>query len=186
MMTPSQPGRQLPAAKKTSLGLYVTTQEAYDMWKANPEKVVILDVRTPEEYVLIGHPDMALNIPLFFPKYEWHEDRRRYSAEPNADFMADAQELLSPDDTILAMCRSGGRSAMAVNMLAQAGYQNVYNIFDGMEGDAVNDPESAYHGKRMRNGWKNAGLPWTYDLDPELVWHPHEDDLEKVRTALDL
>lgn len=186
MMTPSQTGRTLPEMKQTSLGLYVSAQEAYDMWQANPEKVKILDVRTPEEYVLIGHPGMALNIPLFFPKYEWHEDRRRYSAEPNPDFMTDAQELLSPDDTILAMCRSGGRSAMAVNMLAQAGYQNVYNIFDGMEGDTVDDPESAYHGKRMRNGWKNAGLPWTYDLDPTLVWHPHGDDLEKVRTALSL
>ena len=84
------------------------------------------------------------------------------------------------------MCRSGVRSAMSVNMLAQAGYQNVYNIFDGMEGDMVDDPESAYHGKRMRNGWKNAGLPWAYDLDPTLVWHPRGDDLEKVKTALGL
>ena len=185
-MTDSQTGRELPAAKRTSLGLYVTAQEAYEMWKADPEKVKILDVRTPEEYVFIGHPEMALNIPLFFPKYEWHEDRRRYDVEANDDFMADVQELLSPDDTILAMCRSGGRSAWAVNMLAQAGYQNVYNIFDGMEGDMVNDPESAYHGKRMKNGWKNAGLPWTYDLDPALVWHPPEDRMEEVRTTLDL
>jgi rhodanese-related sulfurtransferase len=172
--------------KQTSLGLYVTAKEAYDMWKANPEKVKILDVRCPEEYVFIGHPDMALNIPLFFPKYVWHEDKRRYSAEPNPDFMADAQKLLSPDDTILAMCRSGGRSAMAAEQLAKAGYQNVYNIIDGMEGDTVNDPESAYHGKRMRNGWKNAGLPWTHDLDPDLVWHPRKEDMEKVKIALDL
>ncbi len=177
---------ELPKVKQTSLGLYVTAKEAYDMWKANPEKVKILDVRCPEEYVLIGHPDMAMNIPLFFPKYEWHEDRRRYSAEPNANFMTDAKKLLSPDDTILAMCRSGGRSAMTVEQLAQAGYKNVYNIIDGMEGDTVNDPESAYHGKRMRNGWKNAGLPWTYDLDPALVWLPREDDMEKVKIALDL
>ena len=55
-----------------------------------------------------------------------------------------------------------------------------------MEGDTVNDPESAYHGKRMKNGWKNAGLPWTYDLDPGLVWHPREADMEKVKIALDL
>jgi len=100
--------------------------------------------------------------------------------------MADAQKLLSPDDTILTMCRSGGRSAMAAEQLAQAGYQNVYNIIDGMEGDTVNDPESAYHGKRMRNGWKNAGMPWTFDLDPALVWHPLKKDMEKVKIALDL
>ena len=31
-----------------------------------------------------------------------------------------------------------------------------------MEGDLVGDAESAYVGQRMRNGWKNAGCPWTY------------------------
>jgi rhodanese-related sulfurtransferase len=185
-MTDSQPGAKLPEAKQTSLGLYVTAQEAYDMWKADPEKVKILDVRTPEEYVFVGHPDMSINIPLMFPKYEWHEDRRHYSVELYADFVAVAQELFAPDDTILAMCRSGGRSAFAVNMLAKAGFQNVYTIFDGMEGDKVNDPESAYHGKRMKNGWKNAGCPWTYDLDPTLIWHPPADRLDEIRVALDL
>ena len=68
-MTDSHQGIALHQMKQTSLGLYVTAQEAYDMWKADPEKIKILDVRCPEEYVLIGHPDMALNIPLFFPKY---------------------------------------------------------------------------------------------------------------------
>ena len=185
-MTNSQTGQQVPEGKQTNLGLYVTAQEAYEMWKADPEKVKILDVRTPEEYVFVGHPDMAVNIPLMFPKYEWHADRRRYSVEHNPDFLADAQELLDPEDKILAMCRSGGRGAWAVNMLAKAGFQEVYNITDGMEGDKVNDPESVYHGKRMKNGWKNAGLPWTYDLDPDLIWHPHEDYLEEVKAALDL
>ena len=185
-MTDSQPGRELPEGKQTSLGLYVTAQEAYDMWNADPEKVKILDVRTPEEYIFVGHPDMALNIPFLFPKYEWDANKRRYAVEPNGDFVADVKEHFAPDDTILAMCRSGGRSAWAVNKLAEAGFQNVYTIIDGMEGDKVNDPESLYHGKRMKNGWKNAGLPWTYDLDPELIWHPHEDKLEEVQTALDL
>ena len=30
-------GIQVPKAKQTSLGLYVTSKEAYEMWKANPE-----------------------------------------------------------------------------------------------------------------------------------------------------
>jgi rhodanese-related sulfurtransferase len=68
------------------------------------------------------------------------------------------------------MCRSGDRSAMAVNALAKAGFVNVYNIMDGMEGDKVDDPGSAYYGKRMRNGWKNSGSPWTYDVNTELLW----------------
>ena len=90
--------------------------------------------------------------------------------ESNQDFIASVKELFKPTDTILVMCRSGGRSAMAVNALAKAGFVNVYNIIDGMEGDKVDDPGSVYHGKRMRNGWKNSGAPWTYDVNPELIW----------------
>ena len=47
---------------------------------------------------------------------------------------------------------------------------NVHNILTGLEGDKVEDPLSVYHGKRMRNGWKNHGLPWTYSFDTELMW----------------
>ena len=56
---------------------------------------------------------------------------------------------------------------MAVNQLAAAGFKNAYNIIDGMEGDTVDDPGSVFCGKRMRNGWKNSGLPWVYGIDPD-------------------
>jgi rhodanese-related sulfurtransferase len=65
------------------------------------------------------------------------------------------------------MCRSGGRSAIAVNLLAQAGFTQVFQILDGMEGDLVKDPDSVFAGQRMKNGWKNSGCPWTYSLTPE-------------------
>ena len=32
-------GIQVPPGKQTALGLYVTAKEAYEMWKADPEKV---------------------------------------------------------------------------------------------------------------------------------------------------
>lgn len=70
------------------------------------------------------------------------------------------------------MCRSGGRSAIAVNMLAKAGFRNVYNITDGMEGDSVKDPNSVYQGQRLVNGWKNSGVPWTYKVKPDQVLLP--------------
>ncbi len=54
-------GIQVPQAKQTSLGLYVTAQEAYEMWKADPERVKVLDVRMVEEYVFIGHAAMPPN-----------------------------------------------------------------------------------------------------------------------------
>jgi rhodanese-related sulfurtransferase len=166
----SQRGHQVPGKEKTVLGLYATAQEAYAMWKADPERVKILDVRTPEEYLFVGHAEMAGNIPLLFVKYQWDADKNEPIVEPNLDFISSVKSLFVSTDTLLVTCRSGGRSALAVNALAKAGFVNVYNIIDGMEGDKVDDPGSVYHGKRMKNGWKNSGLPCTYDVIQELIW----------------
>jgi rhodanese-related sulfurtransferase len=136
------------------------------MWKTSPKQVHILDVRTPEEYVFVGHAEMARNIPLLYVKHEWNPETSQFVVEPNPDFIAEAKRRFAPADTILVMCRSGDRSAMAVNALAKAGFVNVYNIIDGMEGDMVDDPKSKHHGKRMKNGWKNCGSPWTYNVNP--------------------
>ncbi len=160
---------ELPKGKQTTLGLYVTAAEAYEMWKANPEKVKILDVRMPEEYMFVGHPEMAYNVPLVFQTYDWDAEKNMFKIKPNADFMPIVTSLFKTDDIILVTCRSGGRGAMAVNMMAAAGYTKAYNITDGIEGDEVKDQESIYNGKRMKNGWKNAGIPWTYDINPKLV-----------------
>ena len=93
---------------------------------------------------------------------------------PNTDFMEQIKSTFQRDDIILVTCRSGGRSSMAVNQLAAAGYKNVYNITDGFEGGIVNDPESVYNGQRMVNGWKNSGLPYTYKIDPKLMLIPDD------------
>jgi hypothetical protein len=45
----SRSSDQVPEKKQTSLGLYVVAQVAHILWKANPERVKILDVRMPEE-----------------------------------------------------------------------------------------------------------------------------------------
>jgi rhodanese-related sulfurtransferase len=156
----------VPKSKQTTLGLYVTAAEAYAKWKADPEHVTILDVRTPEEYVFIGHAEPAWNIPWNLAAFAREGDGWKLAMKPNGEFLAEVQKRLKPEGTILVTCRSGGRSAAAVNRLAEAGYKNVYNILDGFEGDAVDDPESVFHGKRTKNGWRNAGLPWTYDVNP--------------------
>jgi len=160
---------QLPEGKQTTLGLYVTAREAYEMWRAAPDKVMIIDVRTPEEFALIGHAEMAWNIPYGFITYRRVGGKVEHGAKLNPDLVAEVKNLAQPTDTLLLMCRSGGRSAQAVNQLAAAGFTNVYNITDGMEGDKVKDPESVFDGKRVKNGWKNWGLPWTYSLDPTRI-----------------
>jgi len=162
----------LPKEKQTVLGLYVTAKEAHEKWQAEPEKVKILDVRTPEEYLFVGHPTMAWKIPIAVQTYEWDAGKGQFPMKPLADFVSRVNEVAKPDDTIMVMCRSGGRSAMAANVLAQAGFKHVHNIIDGMEGDAVEDPDSVFLGQRLKNGWKNSGCPWTYNLTPDRMVLP--------------
>jgi len=157
-----------PKNKQTTLGLYVDATQAYEMWKVDPERVKIIDVRTPEEYAFIGHPDECWNIPLAFVTYHVKNGKFEWAPKWNADFVAEVKKIAGPLDTLLLMCRSGDRSAMAVNQLAAAGLNNVYTITDGFEGDKVDDPGSVFHGKRMRNGWKNS-VPWLYTIDPERI-----------------
>lgn len=163
----SQPATaQVPVEKQTVLGLYVTAKEAYQRWEAAPEKVKIIDVRTPEEVMWVGHPPMAWKIPVIAVTYEWDAEKKQFPMQPLPDFVTRVQTVANTDDTLMVMCRSGGRGAMAVNLLAKGGYKNVYNVIDGMEGDAVEDPNSVFQGQRLVNGWKNSGLPWTYKIDP--------------------
>ncbi len=41
-----------------------------------------------------------------------------------------------------------------------------------MEGSKVEDDDSVYDGMRMKNGWRNSGLPWTYVIDPDMMLLP--------------
>lgn len=162
----------IPAEKQTKLGLYLTATEAYEKWKAAPADVKVLDVRTPEEIMFIGHADMAWNIPFSLQTYRWDAEKKMFAMTPNPDFIAGVKALAKPTDTIFVMCRSGGRAARAINAMADAGFTNVSNITDGMEGDLDEDPKSPNFGKRTVNGWKNAGLPWTYTPNPEQMRLP--------------
>jgi rhodanese-related sulfurtransferase len=173
---------QVPDDNRTQLGLYVTPQEAYDQWKASPSEVNIVDVRTFEEYIFGGHPEMARNIPFMFPKFEKSSDNGMQGAVApggrppgckgaiNPDFVATIKKFYQPTDTIFITCATGARGAPAVNTLAQAGFTKVYNVINGFEGDKVTDAGSVFFGKRMRNGWKNLGPPWGYSFDPDLMW----------------
>jgi rhodanese-related sulfurtransferase len=162
----------LPKEKQTALGLYVTAKDAYEKWKANSDKVKIIDVRTLEEFLFVGHPTMAWKIPVATQIYEWDAKKKQFPMKPLPDFVSRVKAVAKPNDTLMVMCRSGGRSAIAVNFLAQAGFKHAYNITDGMEGDAVEDPASVFLGQRLKNGWKNSGCPWTYKLTPERMVLP--------------
>jgi rhodanese-related sulfurtransferase len=163
---------ELPAAKRTALGLYLTAKEAYAKWQADPEGVKIVDVRTPEEFLFVGHPPMAWKIPVGAQSHAWDAAKQQFPLTLLPDFVARVRQAARPDGTLLVMCRSGGRSAIAVNLLAQAGFTQVHNIVDGFEGDVVSDPDSVFVGQRLKNGWKNSGCPWTNQLTPARLLLP--------------
>ena len=149
--------------KLTSLGLYVSTADAAAALKANPG-IVFIDVRTPQEVAAIGRPaPVDAIVPLVqFSQGEIDPDTGHPPAVPNPDFIAgvEAEVARAGGDKaspVFVMCRSGGRSAMAANALAKAGFSNVWSLVEGFEGDA--DAE----GKRTVNGWRNAGLEWNND-----------------------
>lgn len=158
---------KVPEKKQTTLKLYLTAKEAYDMKKEGGDKVLLIDVRTPEEIQYVGNMGdmMDANIPYQFNDISGYDEKKKvYASSLNSNFVAEVEELvnkrgLDKESTIIVACRSGDRSAASANLLAKAGYTHVYSVFDGFEGDLSKD------GRRSVNGWKNAGLPWTYNMD---------------------
>lgn len=162
----------LPKSKQNVLGHYLTAPQAYKMWQADGNHVQLLDVRTPEEYIFVGHVAAAHNIPLRFFYYKNTARGKRPALKDNPNFVAEVRKKFKTSDTILIICRSGHRSAAAVNLLAAAGFNKVYSITDGFEGDKVKDPASYFNGQRHLNGWRNAGAPWTYKLNAAYMYIP--------------
>ena len=102
-----------PKDKQTLLERQVTAEEAYEKWRAAPDSVKVLDVRTLEEYLFVGHAPMSRNIPLYYQTEEWDAKKERFAMVPNLDFVYQVKQVASVDETILVMCRSGTRSAKA-------------------------------------------------------------------------
>ena len=90
-----------------------TDLSAEEFKKMMKEKgVVIIDVRTPEEYEKDGHIKGANLIPVQLFRYIYLPGLR--------------------DKKVLVYCRSGNRSATASKMLEQMGIKNVYNLKGGI------------------------------------------------------
>ena len=165
---------KVPEKKRTTLNLYLTAADAYQV--AQQEKVLFIDVRTRAEVSFVGMPTVAdANIPYMEIDnfYGWDEKKANFKLEPNSGFVNAIEDRLASkgldkNARIIVMCRSGDRSSGAANLLAKAGYKNVWSVIDGFEGDVAKDGPDA--GKRAVNGWKNAKLPWTYSLAKDKMY----------------
>ena len=167
---------KLPKKKQTELGLYMTPQQAFDIASKAADKTLFVDVRTREEVNFLGMPTVAdANIPYMQLNewMAWNEKKKNFKMEVNSDF-ADVvaermtEKNLGKNDRIIFICRSGSRSAKAADLLAKLGYTNVYSVTEGYEGDKAK--AGTQKGQRVVNGWKNAGLPWSYKLQKEKMY----------------
>lgn len=75
------------------------------------KQVTVIDVREPAEYAF-GHIPGTISIPL-------------------GDLEA-SSNILDPSSTIYCICRTGNRSDMACQLLAEKGFTSVYNVVPGM------------------------------------------------------
>jgi rhodanese-related sulfurtransferase len=156
--------QSLKTEKRTRLGLYLTAREAHVYLREHALNSLFVDIRTRGEYMYVGSPD---GLDAHIPYMEvselavWDAKAKRYELEANSHFLPAiaqraAAKRLSKTDSIVLICRSGDRSAKAVDLLRQAGYTQVYTVTDGFEGDLNSN------GRRELNGWRDAGLPWSY------------------------
>lgn len=89
-------------------------KEAQEFIKNNKE-LVIIDVRRYSEFKLGKIPN-SINIPV--EELEWEID--------------DIEEY--KDKPILVYCKAGHRSVIACDMLNEAGFKNLYNLYYGTLG----------------------------------------------------
>jgi len=81
--------------------------------KINEPDVIILDVRTPEEFAS-GHIEGALNIDF------------------NSGDFANEITRLNPSENYAIYCRSGSRSGQAASIMHKAGFHDVSNLNGGV------------------------------------------------------
>lgn len=124
----------------------ISLEEAWEILADNPQAVLI-DVRTAAEWAFVGLPNLA-ELDKQVRTVEWTSFP---DGTKNPDFLAQATADISPEQPLLMLCRSGGRSNAAAGELNANGY-NATNIGSGFEGDL------GPNGYRI-GGWKDA-LPW--------------------------
>ncbi|MGV6851920.1 MAG: rhodanese-like domain-containing protein [bacterium] len=153
----------------------MTSTQAYNYTMRHMDDTLFVDIRTPSELNYLGATTvMDAHIPsVLMDTRGWNDKKHRYNRMKNEHFVADVEAALKKkgldkDDTVILICRSGKRSAHQANVLADNGFTKVYTVVDGYEGGKVKKGENK--GKRMKNGWKNAGLPWTYSLDKDYMY----------------
>ena len=95
----------------------ITVDQAREMIqkRTGNAEFVVLDVRTPEEFA-DGHVSGAVNVNVMASDFESRLD------------------ALNRGKTYVVYCRTGNRSAKAVQVMERLGFRSVYHMFEGIVG----------------------------------------------------
>lgn len=120
-----------------------------DAWHLIQQRqAVLVDVRTNEERKFVGYVPESVHVA-------WATGT---AFNRNPRFLKELENKVGKDKTILLLCRSGKRSALAAEAAFHAGFQHIYNILEGFEGD-LNEQQQ----RNSHNGWRTHQLPWQQD-----------------------
>ncbi|NIP72725.1 MAG: rhodanese-like domain-containing protein [Gammaproteobacteria bacterium] len=131
----------------------LSPEQAWELTQKDPRSILI-DVRSNMEFLFIGHPKGAINIP-WIDEPDW---------VINPHFVAEVRKVIlggiSCDEEagcapVILICRSGKRSLHAGEKLIEEGFTNVYNVLEGFEGELDEN-----HHRSSLGGWRYHGLPW--------------------------
>jgi rhodanese-related sulfurtransferase len=133
----------------------VSVEDAWERLASDPASVLI-DVRTRAEWAFVGLPDVSSlgKQPVLI---EWQQFPTNLVDADFADRLTSmlAQAGVGKDQTLLFLCRSGGRSLMAARAMHSAGYTRCVNIAQGFEGGLDHERH-----RGQAEGWKARKLPW--------------------------
>ena len=105
----------------------INSQRAYNMQQKG---ALLVDIRTKREFA-DSHAKGSINIPLFYAK--------NGQRVVNQQFIIQMRELMQNklEQNLILICRSGSRTKLGANVLAQNGFTNVFNIKEGFQYDWI-------------------------------------------------
>ncbi|MCP4042817.1 MAG: rhodanese-like domain-containing protein [Gammaproteobacteria bacterium] len=138
--------------EKRKLGS-ITPQQAFQLEKDDP-RTVLVDIRSTMEFLFVGHPKGAVHV-AWIDEPDW---------DINPNFVTEIRKLMlggavctleEPCAPVILICRSGKRSKEAGDLLIKSGFNSVFHVDEGFEGELDDD-----HHRSSTGGWRFRGLPW--------------------------
>ncbi len=115
-------------------------------------QAVLVDVRSGEERAFVGYVPGSAHVP-------WATGT---ALTRNPRFIRELEAKLAShggkNALAFLLCRSGKRSALALDAATAAGFTQLFHVVEGFEGD-LNDRQQ----RGTHNGWRFHQLPWVQD-----------------------